>query len=296
MKIGIVVVSNSAEGMTAGFVSCVNAQRYANFELFLLERDGCRDQVAASNRLKLHVPYTLGRGPRNGNIATGINLGFEHFLADNSFTHILLLSDDAEISALFLESYVNAFRAHPHVDALSAKVLHPAHVGKISYAGGRLSYTKGGFKYFDRRKVERLLSGPLCRVTYAPTSSLMMNAWLLRDSGVRMWDELFVCDDNTIFCHELQKAGFRMYVSPKIEVRCGLASGDGAFFSESAKYYATRNWLYWGIKQRNLAVLGAAACRLIFHAVSGNRVELNAMLDSIRMARSAHTVLNKAPL
>ena len=294
MKIGIVTVLNTIDGLTDGFVSCINAQRFRNFEIFLLENDGLNARREALIRSKLNVPFTLVRSPRNGNAATAINLGIDHFLADNSFTHILFLSNDAEVSPLFLDRYSNIMRANSKVDVLAAKILHPSRAGKILYAGGKLSYVKGGFKYFDRKKIEKVLSRTLSRVTYAPNSSLMIKAWLLKDSGVRMWDELFICHDNTIFCHELQQAGFRMYVTPKIEVNCRPFSIDGKTIPEESRYYTTRNWLYWGIRRRNFAVLTSALFLFAFYTAVRNTVEREAMADAFRMTRSAKTMLSRA--
>jgi GT2 family glycosyltransferase len=135
----------------------------------------------------------------------------------------------------------------------------------------------------------------LFRVDYAPNCALMVKTWLLRDSGIRMWDELYICQDNTVFCHELRQAGFRMYVTPKIEVKCKLFPNHSEITSQESKYYATRNWLYWGIKRRNVAVLASALLLLAFNAASGNGLEVDALLAAIRMTRSQRSVLRKAP-
>jgi hypothetical protein len=48
----------------------------------------------------------------------------------------------------------------------------------------------------------------------------------------------------------------------------------------------TRNWLYWGLKRRNYAVLTSALALSGFHFVARNKIEIRAMRDALQMTRA----------
>jgi len=296
MKIGVVTVLSDTDGLIEGLVASMNRQCFRNFELYVVENEGSNFKREEYIRLKLNSPYTFRRNLRNVGIATAMNQGIDYFLADKSFTHILFLSDNVEVDTLFLKRHADIMRAVPKVDALAPKLMHDARVGGVLYAGGSLSYLNGGFKNFNRDKIDKLLSRTLFRVDYAPICSLMVKTWPLRDSGVRMWDELFVCHDNAIFCHELQQAGFHMYFTPKIEVMCKVLPVNSKENTDVSNYYMTRNWLYWGLRRRNFAVLASAMFLYVFHTAVRNETKLQAMRDAVRMSRYAEPALSRAHL
>ncbi len=118
---------------------------------------------------------------------------------------------------------------------------------------------------------------------YVPTCSLIVKTWQLRSAGIRMWEELFVYYDDTVFCHELRQAGFRMYFTPTIYLRHKISSSTGGVKSDFSRYFMTRNWLYWGLKRRNYAVLTFALALTSFHFVARNKVEIRGMRDALHM-------------
>ena len=285
-KIGIVTVLYKSDSVIQGFISSMNAQTFRNFDILFVENDS--ESFCCEQRIEdgFTGKYTFVRNPKNAGVAKGNNQGIDFFLSDSSYTHILFLNNDIEVNSDFLQMHVDLFAHHPEVDALAPKMFYYKPKGKVWYAGGKLSYLKGGCRHFGHNKRDRLTRHTLYRVNYAPTCSLMVKTWPLRDAGIRMWEELFVYYDDTVFCHELHQAGIRMYFAPEIHLWHKISSSTGGPRSEFSRYFMTRNWLYWGIRRRNIAVLASAFALGGFHFFARNKIEINAMRDALRMSRS----------
>ena len=285
MKIGIVTVLFKSDDVINGFIDSMNAQTFDNFHILFVENDVSNLHCERVIRAELKTPFTFVRNYENTGVAAGNNQGIDFFLADRSYTHLLFLNNDIEVGPDFLQKQVELLQLHPEVDALAPKMFYYKPEDKVWYAGGKLSYLKGGCRHFGHNKPDRLTTDELYRVDYAPTCSLIVKIWPLRDAGIRMWEELFVYYDDTVFCHELNQAGFRMYFTPTIHLRHKISSSTGGAKSDFSRYFMTRNWLYWGLKRRNLAVLTSALALGGFHFVARNKVEIRAMRDALQMAR-----------
>ncbi|CAB4052744.1 hypothetical protein LMG9964_06434 [Paraburkholderia phenoliruptrix] len=286
VKIGIVTVLFKSDSVIDGFIESMNAQSFRDFHILFVENDVASFHCEQAIRNELTVPFTFVRNRDNAGVAAGNNQGIDFFLGDASYTHILFLNNDIEVNPDFLQKQADILTDHPEIDALAPKMFYYRPNGKVWYAGGKLSYLKGGCRHFGHNKRDRLTRKALYRVDYAPTCSLIVKTWPLRDAGIRMWEELFVYYDDTVFCHELTQAGIRIYFTPSIHLWHKISSSTGGAKSEFSRYFMTRNWLYWGIRRRNLAVLLSALALGGFHFLARNKIEMRAMRDALRMTRS----------
>ncbi|MFM0669310.1 glycosyltransferase family 2 protein [Paraburkholderia sediminicola] len=286
MKIGIVTVLFKSNPVIAGFIASMNAQRFTDFHVLCIENDVDNQGCEAAIRADLKVPFTFVRNKSNVGVAAANNQGLDFFLPDESFTHVLFLNNDIEVNADFLQKQVDILIANPRVDALAPKSFYYDTPGKPWYAGGKLSYLKGGCRHFGHNKPDRLTKNLLYPVDYAPTCSLIVKSRPLKESGIRMWEELFVYYDDTIFCLELKRAGIKMYYTPTIHLQHKISSSTGGSRSDFSRYYLTRNWLYCGLKTHNLAVAASAIVLTVFHAVARHKIELRALRDAFLMKRT----------
>ena len=286
MKIGIVTVLFKSDNVINGFIDSMNAQTFENFHILFVENDVANPHCERVIDEMLTTPFTFVRNYENTGVAAGNNQGIDFFLGDRSYTHLLFLNNDIEVDPDFLQKHVEILQLHPEVDALAPKMFYYKPEDKVWYAGGKLSYLKGGSRHFGHNKPDRLTTDALYRVDYAPTCSLIVKTWQLRKAGIRMWEELFVYYDDTVFCHELNQAGFRMYFTPTIRLRHKISSSTGGSKSDFSRYFMTRNWLYWGLKRRNYAVLTSALALSGFHFVARNKIEIRAMRDALQMTRA----------
>jgi GT2 family glycosyltransferase len=284
VKIGIVTVLYKSDSVIDGFIDSMNAQGFRDFHVYFVENDVDSQACEHAIRQSARFGYTFVRNQRNVGVAAANNQGLDFFLADATHTHILLVNNDIKVEPDFLLRQVAMFAATPDMDALAPKMFYHSEPSRIWYAGGELSYLKGGVRHLGHNKADRLTGKPLYRVSYAPTCSLMIRSQRLRASGIRMWEELFVYADDYQFCKELRHANIRLYYAPGIPLWHKISTSTGGRGSDFSRYHMTRNWFYLGLAHRNLAVLTLAPLRAIGWWVAGGRTELRALRDGWRMA------------
>lgn len=236
-------------------------------------------------RRDANFSYTFVRNSRNIGVAAANNQGLDFFLANLSYTHILLINNDVVFGSRFLDQQIRVFADNSMVSALAPKMFYHSDSKKVWYAGGSLSYLKGGVRHFGHNKRDRLVGKPLFRVTYAPTCSIMLRADRLRESHVRMWEELFVYADDFQFCIDLRSAGIAIYYAPDVHLWHKISASTGGKHSEFSRYHLVRNWFYLGLIHRNVAVLAVAPAMAIAWVLRRRHVELTALRDGWRMAR-----------
>lgn len=284
-RIGIVTVLFKSAPVIDAFVICMNTQTFKNFHVYFVENEVTSEACRVAIERAARFNYTFVRNDRNMGVAAANNQGMGFFLADRGYTHVLFLNNDIEFEADFLRSQASIFRRHTEVDALAPKIFYFSEPSRVWYAGGKLSYLKGGVRHFGHNKHDRLTGRPLYRVTYAPTCSLMVDAARLRASGIRMWEELFVYADDYQFCKDLRAKRIALYYAPDIKLWHKISTSTGGSQSEFSRFYLTRNWAYLGIVHYNLAVLTLIplrACLLLFRH---RDVELKALREAWRMAK-----------
>ncbi|AWI81671.1 glycosyl transferase [Parazoarcus communis] len=279
-KVGIVTVLYKSNDVIKGFIDSINNQTFKNFHVLYVENDvndfGCESYIKNNATHQ----YTFIRNKDNYGVAKGNNQGIDLFLEDESYTHILFLNNDIEIDQKFLQDHIQLFSENSFVDALAPKMVYHNTNGKIWYAGGKISYLKGNCRHFGHNKKDRLTGKVLFKVDYAPTCSLMIKSLVLRETQVRMWEELFVYYDDTIFCSELCKKNVRMYYTPTITLSHKISSSTGGNSSDFSRYYLTRNWLYWGIKAKNPVVIATGMVKYLYYLIFSRKIELKAMRDA----------------
>jgi GT2 family glycosyltransferase len=284
MKIGIVTVLYRSDAVIDGFLESLNAQGFRDFEVLFVENDVDSPVCEQAIRAKARFGYRFVRNADNVGVARANNQGIDHFLPRADITHLLFVNNDVEFDAGFLSRQVALCEAHAEIEGLAPKMFYHGSGGKVWYAGGRLSYLKNGCRHFGHNKPDRLNGRELYRVDYAPTCSLLVRSEVLRRTGVRMWEQLFVYYDDTIFCWELARHGVRLYYTPTIALQHKISTSTGGSRSDFSRYYLARNWAYTGRKTGNLAVRLLLPLRRAWHALRREDIEIRALRDAARMA------------
>lgn len=284
-KIGIVTVLYKSTSVIKDFIRCMNGQKFRNFHVYFVENEFANSACEHAVETAARFDYTFVRNEQNVGVAAANNQGLDFFLGDDSFTHVLLLNNDIEFNPSFLASQVKVFGSNENVGALAPKMYYYSEPNRIWYAGGKLSYLKGGVRHFGHNKTDKLVGRPLYRVTYAPTCSLLIDAEKLRASCIRMWEELFVYADDYQFCKDLGAKGIALYYAPGIKLWHKISTSTGGSQSDFSRFYLTRNWAYLGLVHHNLAVLGIAPLRACLWALRGRWIELKALGEAWQMAR-----------
>ena len=282
MKIGIVTVLFKSSSVIESFIHCMNAQTWKEFDIFFVENEVDDQYCETYIRDNAKFPFTFVRNRRNEGVAKGNNQGIDHYLALTDTTHLLFLNNDIEVEANFLERQVKITQTYPEVEMLAPKMFYFGTGGRIWYAGGKLSYLKEGPVHFGHNKRDKLVGRELFRVTYAPTCSLLIRKDILIRTGIRMWEQLFVYQDDYVFCKELFKAGVSLYYTPDIHLQHKISTSTGGSKSDFSRYYLTRNWAYTLRKFRNVLTI-LLPLVILSNVLRGARIENRAILDSLKM-------------
>ncbi|WP_339138592.1 MAG: glycosyltransferase family 2 protein [Candidatus Electrothrix sp. GW3-4] len=282
MKIGIITVLYKSSSVIEGFINSMNAQTWSEFDILFIENEVDEQYCETYIRNNSNFPFMFFRNEKNEGVARGNNQGIEHYIAQDDITHILFLNNDIIVDSNFLEKQVEIMQTHPNVEALAPKIFYHGRGEKIWYAGGRLSYFKGGPVHFGHNKRDKLLGRELFRINYAPTCSLIIRKGIFQRTGIRMWEQLFVYQDDYVFCKELHKAKVRLYYIPSIHLQHKISISTGGHKSEFSRYYLARNWAYTLRKFRNIFVL-ILPFIMILNALRGSHIENRAIIDSVKM-------------
>lgn len=285
MNIGIVTVLYNSESVIDEFIDSLNAQMFQCFHVYFVENETDSRVCEEVIQRRAAFRYTFVRNQKNVGVAAANNQGLDFFLDNSSYTHVLLINNDVVFGPRFLLKQVSIFADYPRVFVLAPKTFYHGDPDKVWYAGGSLSYLKGGVRHFGHNKRDRLVGKPLFHVTYAPTCSMMLRADKLRECRIRMWEELFVYADDYQFCMDLRASGIEICYAPDIHLWHKISVSTGGSRSEFSRYYLVRNWFYLGLVHRNLAVLLVAPIRAVAWALIRRRVELRALGDGWQMAR-----------
>lgn len=282
MKIGVVTVLYKSQSVIEGFVKSLNAQTFVDYEVFIVENDVddifCEEYLRENARFQ----YFFVRNKENVGVARANNQGIDYFSEKHDVSHVMFLNNDIEVREDFFEAHKDIFCENKDVDALAPKMFYYGTNGKIWYAGGAISYLKEGPIHYGHNKPDMLRGNKLYRVSYAPTCSFLIKKDVLLASKVRMWEQLFVYQDDYVFCKELKAKGIRLYYAPNIFLQHKISVSTGGKSSDFSRYYLTRNWAYTMRKFRNVLVL-VLPIVMALNLLRNRQIENKAILDSFRM-------------
>lgn len=280
--IGIITVFYKSDSVIPAFIKCMNEQTHKNFEIIFIENDP--SNTFSENYIKEHAsfPFFYVKNATNNGIAAANNQGIDYFVKRNDTDFLLFLNNDIEVENDFLEKQLSMFERYKYVGALAPKMLYYNTDGKIWYAGGALSYLTGGVTHYGHNKPDKLVGKELYKVSYAPTCSVMIRTNLLLESGIRMWENLFVYYDDVVFAKELKQKKIQLYYTPTIVLQHKIGISSGGSQSEFSRYYKTRNWAYLAKTFKTIGLIYIPLMMLL-NLTKGKKLENKAIVDAFRM-------------
>lgn len=281
MKLGIITVLYASDKVIDDFIKCLNRQTFRDFEVLFVENDVEKKYCEEVINRTAQFPYRFTRNEKNEGVARGNNQGIDYFLGIGNCHYLLFLNNDIEFNDTFLEDQMALVEAKT-LDALAPKMYYYKPEGKIWYAGGCLSYWKGGPRHYGHNKPDRLIHEQLYRIDYAPTCSLMIKKDIIERTGIRMWEQLFVYYDDYVFCYELRQHQVKLWYTPAISLLHKVSSSTESD-STFSRYYMSRNWAYLVRKHKNLIGMILLPLRYLYNAITGRDVENRGYRDSFRM-------------
>lgn len=292
--IGIITVLYRSQNVIDGFIASLNAQDHKDFEVYFVQNDDQDTYSEVRIQETAEFKWIYVQNDANVGVATGNNQGIDYFLTRGDIKYVHFLNNDIEVDPSFLSAQIQLFNDRREIDALAPKMFYYGTNGKIWYAGGCLSYLKGGPRHYGHHKKDSLVGKDLYLVDYAPTCSVLLKKSVLASTGIRMWDELFVYHDDYVFCKELKKNGVKLWYAPNIHLQHKVSAATGGKKSDFSRYYLTRNWLYVILKSKS-ALLVIIPFVWVYYYISKSKIECLAIKDAFGMAcsKTNSNTLNK---
>jgi GT2 family glycosyltransferase len=167
---------------------------------------------------------------RNLGFARGCNVGIREALKDAACSYIVLLNNDAEVSAGFLEPAVQLAEADKSIGAISGKILLPTD-RRIWYAGGWISILRGQaitpFGAIDRGQYDQIEE-----VGFVTGALMLIRRRVLETVGL-LAEEYFFGVEEWDFSLTVRRAGWKLFYVPEFLI---FHRGDGSHFNWDPKF------------------------------------------------------------
>lgn len=280
--IGIITVLFKSDTVLEDFINSLNNQVFQNFEVLFIENDVKNEYCEPYIKQHAKFKYHYLRNDKNVGVAAANNQGLDYFAPKDDIDFLLFFNNDIVFDSGFLQKHLHLFNEYPVIDALAPKMFYFEPEGKIWYAGGDFSYLKGSARHWGHNKKDKLVGKDIFRISYSPTCSLMIKKDLLLNTGIRMWEHLFVYYDDYVFAKELWDKKVKLYYTPNISLIHKISTSTGGNESDFSRYYSSRNWAYLVRKYKNIGFF-AIPFVMAYNLMRGNKIGNKAIIDSFKM-------------
>jgi hypothetical protein len=261
-KLGVVTVTFNSAGVVDGFMASMLSQTYGNFELYVID-NASKDQTLSMLSQYSDSRLTVVPNENNVGVAEGNNQGITLALrAECEF--VLLINNDTEFGDGLISLMVEALESR-NAEMLVPKIMFFEPKSVIWCAGGFFRPWRGlSTGHYGEGEPDRGQYNDARRIEYAPTCCMLIKAAVFEKVGL-MDPRYFVYFDDTDFCWRARELDVRFWYEPRGILYHKVSSLTGGSESDFAIKYATRNKVYFVLK--NLGVLRTAYCLAIYQLV-----------------------------
>ena len=269
--IGVVTVTYNSAAVISEFMECLLQQSYRDMRLYLV------DNCSSDNTLALVAQYSdkriiIIRNSTNLGVAEGNNIGIRAAISEGC-SFVLLINNDTVFGADLvsgLQEGLEKYQCHMIVP----KILYFEPADKIWSAGGAFSVLRGRSKHLGFNKKDNGQFDRPRNVEYSPTCCMLIEKEVI--DGIGLMDaNYFVYFDDTDFCLQAHRAGFKLMYAPECKLFHKVSSLIG-HRSETAVRYVTRNHVYFVLKNfrmwQNLYYLPICQAHIVVRCLSAKNV------------------------
>jgi len=207
MKFSIVIVSLNGRKRIAMPLDAMRKCSPAAFEVIVVD-NGSSDGL--SNFVRANYPEViLVRAPKNLGFAGGNNLG----ILNANGEVVVLLNDDTEPEADWLQPLSDAFRKDPRIGVAGCRLLYPEtrkvqHLGGVIHANGLTDHVAWG------EEEGWSAARPGIEADYATGAAMAIRRETLSEVG--LLDECFwpIYFEEIDWCERARRAGWRIWIVP----------------------------------------------------------------------------------
>lgn len=261
-KIGVVTVTYNSAAVIDGFMQSALQQTHADFILYIVDN---ASKDATLRRLENFIDPRIRiiANSENLGVAEGNNQGIR-LSREAACDFVLLINNDTEFGPDLFAAMIQASDRHK-ADLLVPKMMFFEPKNVIWCAGGRYNPWRGfitvhgGEGEIDRGQYDQAVP-----IKYAPTCCMLIRSPVFDRVGL-MDSHYFVYFDDTDFCWRANKQGLRFWYDPSGTLYHKVSSLTGGSVSEFTIRYATRNKIYFVLK--NLSFSAIAYCLVLYQLI-----------------------------
>ena len=250
-KIGAVTVTYNSAQVIRGFMDSILSQLDVDIRLFII------DNASSDATLSVLADYSDDRicvvaNTDNLGVAEGNNQGIRLAIAAHCDL-IMLINNDTEFDSSLFLVMSDALKRH-QADMLVPKILYFQPRDKIWCAGGFFKrFLVGATGHYGEGESDKGQFDIARGIEYAPTCCMLVRSSVFDSIGL-MDSRYFVYYDDTDFCWRAHQAGICIFYDPTGTLFHKVSSLTGGYESEFTVRYATRNKVYFTLKNRGTAV------------------------------------------
>lgn len=240
-SVGVVILNWNGKADTLACLESLFRCTYPAFHIYVVDNASSDGSVEAVRRqFGDKTNLTVVESGSNLGFAGGNNVGI-HRAVEDGMRYVLLLNNDTEVDAGFLEPLVIAMEDDPGIGVVSGKIYFVEPSNKIWFFGGYMDRNTGvggpvGGQVLDTGQLDHVVE-----CDYATGCALMTSAEIIRKIGYLDDDYFYLCEDADL-CFRIADAGYRIVALPNSvlwhKVSASLAGGEE---SPIRLYFRARN-------------------------------------------------------
>ncbi|HST23190.1 MAG TPA: glycosyltransferase family 2 protein [Blastocatellia bacterium] len=174
--------------------------------------------------------FVLNEG--NLGFSKGCNRGIRVAMQDKDCAYVLLLNNDAVVTADFLEKAVESAERDSRIGLVGGKIFNSLESKVIAYAGGHMDFWRGmvvirGFGEEDRGQYDGA-----CEVGFVTGAFMLIKREVLEKVGL-LPEEYFFGVEEWDYSYNVQQHGYKLYYVPEF---VAYHMGDGSHWNYDARF------------------------------------------------------------
>lgn len=256
--VSIVTVNYNGADHTIALLDTLKLITYTAIEVFVVDNASSQN---TDSIIQKHPWVQLIKSDKNLGFAGGNNLALK--IAKGKYC--MLINNDTEVPADFLEPLVATIESNPTIGCVSPKLIFHHTPNTMQYAGstGFNIYTGRAFAR-GSREVDKGQYNTIEQTELAHGAAMLFKTSLLKEIGL-MAEQYFLYYEETDYCERIKKAGYKIWYvgTSTVYHKESMATGKS---SPLKTYYLTRNRLLF--IRRNFAGFPKIASVLFYYFIA----------------------------
>tara|TARA_B100000809_G_C15134808_1_gene530097 strand:+ start:1161 stop:2072 length:912 start_codon:yes stop_codon:yes gene_type:complete len=234
--VSIVSINYDQPVVTCEMLDSLRKVTYPNFETIIVENGS---PTKKPDQIRDNYPEAkLIISKENLGFAGGNNIGLKEVKGD----YILLLNNDTEVPADFLDSMVDLMESNAEIGIVSPKIYYFHEKNVLQYAGtSPIDPITSRGRHYGNKEVDTGQFDEVTETYYPHGACMMFRKSILEELGL-LYEGYFLYYEEYDFTERVRKAGYKIYFQPNSYIlhKESISTGKN---SPLKTYYLNRNRL-----------------------------------------------------